>query len=61
MEVFVDDQAKLRLEGLMQHYVKIEEQGKNRKLLNLLDKLEFNQVYYQGGCVSDTVINCCYH
>jgi len=32
------------LHGLQQHYVKLEENGKNRKLNELLDTLEFNQV-----------------
>ncbi|VDD85626.1 unnamed protein product [Enterobius vermicularis] len=44
MEVYVDDEAKLTLHGLQQHYVKLKEQEKNRKLLELLDHLEFNQV-----------------
>lgn len=44
MEVYVDDEAKLTLHGLQQHYVKIKENEKNRKLFELLDALEFNQV-----------------
>jgi ATP-dependent RNA helicase UAP56/SUB2 len=40
----VDDETKLTLHGLQQHYVKLEEIGKNRKLNELLDSLEFNQV-----------------
>merc|ERR1711973_31703 len=44
MEVYVDDEAKLTLHGLQQHYVKIKENEKNRKLFDLLDALEFNQV-----------------
>ena len=32
------------LHGLQQHYVKLEENAKNRKLNELLDALEFNQV-----------------
>ncbi|CAJ0586903.1 unnamed protein product, partial [Mesorhabditis spiculigera] len=43
MEVYVDDEAKLTLHGLQQHYVKLREADKNRKLLELLDHLEFNQ------------------
>ena len=34
----------LCLKGLRQHYVKLRENEKNRKLIDLLDKLEFNQV-----------------
>ncbi|KAB7501748.1 Spliceosome RNA helicase Ddx39b [Armadillidium nasatum] len=44
MEVYVNDEAKLTLHGLQQHYVKIKENEKNRKLFELLDALEFNQV-----------------
>jgi len=44
MEVYVDDETKLTLHGLRQHYVKLSESEKNRKLLDLLDALEFNQV-----------------
>jgi len=44
LEIFVDDETKLTLHGLQQHYVKLEEAQKNRKLNDLLDSLEFNQV-----------------
>jgi len=44
MEVYIDNEAKLTLHGLQQHYVKIQEKEKNRKLFELLDALEFNQV-----------------
>jgi len=44
MEIYIDDQTKLTLDGLRQHYVKLLENEKNRKLIDLLDKLEFNQV-----------------
>jgi len=44
MEVYIDNEAKLTLHGLQQHYVKIVEKEKNRKLFELLDALEFNQV-----------------
>jgi len=44
MEVYVDDEAKLTLHGLQQHYVKLKDNEKNRKLFELLDVLEFNQV-----------------
>lgn len=45
MEVYVDDEAKLTLHGLQQHYVKLKENEKNKKLFDLLDALEFNQVH----------------
>lgn len=44
MEVYVDDETKLTLHGLQQHYVKLKENEKNKKLFELLDILEFNQV-----------------
>jgi len=44
MEVFIDDESKLTLNGLQQHFLKIKENEKNRKLFELLDALEFNQV-----------------
>lgn len=42
-EIFVDDK-QLTLHGLQQHYVKLQEKDKNRKLNDLLDALDFNQV-----------------
>lgn len=44
VEVFVDNESKLTLHGLLQYYVKLQESDKNRKLNDLLDALEFNQV-----------------
>jgi len=44
MEIYVDDESKLTLHGLVQHYVKLQEKEKNRKLNDLLDALDFNQV-----------------
>ena len=44
MEVYIDDEAKPTLHGLQQHYVKLKDSEKNRKLFELLDVLEFNQV-----------------
>ncbi|KAE8700441.1 DEAD-box ATP-dependent RNA helicase 15 [Hibiscus syriacus] len=44
MEIYVDDEAKLTLHGLVQHYIKLSEMEKNRKLNDLLDALDFNQV-----------------
>jgi len=43
-EIYVDDESKLTLHGLKQHYVKLTEAQKNRKLNDLLDALDFNQV-----------------
>jgi ATP-dependent RNA helicase UAP56/SUB2 len=44
MEIYVDDDTKLTLHGLQQFYLKLGESEKNRKLNDLLDALEFNQV-----------------
>ncbi|KAI9487600.1 MAG: ATP-dependent RNA helicase uap56 [Benjaminiella poitrasii] len=44
LEIYVDDEAKLTLHGLQQFYIKLDEREKNRKLNDLLDTLEFNQV-----------------
>ncbi|VAH60898.1 unnamed protein product [Triticum turgidum subsp. durum] len=44
MEIYVDDEAKLTLHGLVQHYIKLSEAEKNRKLNDLLDALDFNQI-----------------
>jgi len=44
LEVFVDDDSKLTLHGLLQYYLKMQEREKIRKLSELLDSLEFNQV-----------------
>jgi ATP-dependent RNA helicase UAP56/SUB2 len=44
MEIYVDDETKLTLHGLQQYYVRLKENEKNRKLNDLLDALEFNQV-----------------
>jgi len=43
-EIRVDEESKLTLHGLLQYYVKLTEREKNRKLNDLLDALEFNQV-----------------
>mmetsp|Transcript_67162 Transcript_67162/g.108163 ORF Transcript_67162/g.108163 Transcript_67162/m.108163 type:complete len:438 (-) Transcript_67162:206-1519(-) len=43
-EITVDAESKLRLDGLLQYYVKLDERAKNKKLIDLLDVLEFNQV-----------------
>eukprot|EP00933_Yihiella_yeosuensis_P074065 TRINITY_DN828_c0_g1_i1.p1 TRINITY_DN828_c0_g1~~TRINITY_DN828_c0_g1_i1.p1 ORF type:complete len:449 (+),score=130.88 TRINITY_DN828_c0_g1_i1:84-1349(+) len=43
-EIRVDEESKLTLHGLLQYYAKLEEKEKNRKLNDLLDALEFNQV-----------------
>ena len=44
LELYVDDEAKLTLHGLQQFYVKLSEAEKNRRLNDLLDELDYNQV-----------------
>jgi len=44
MEIYVDDETKLTLHGLQLYFCKLAEAEKNRKLNDLLDALEFNQV-----------------
>ena len=44
LEIYVDDEAKLTLHGLVQHYIFLNEDDKNRKLSDLLDDLDYNQV-----------------
>lgn len=50
MEIYVDDEAKLTLHGLVQHYIMLNEEEKNRKLNDLLDALDFNQVTHLLAC-----------
>jgi ATP-dependent RNA helicase UAP56/SUB2 len=44
VEILVDDGQKLILHGLQQYYIKVTEEEKTRKLTELLDNLDFNQV-----------------
>jgi len=44
LEIYINDGSKLTLHGLKQYYVQLQESEKNRKLVDLLDALEFNQV-----------------
>ena len=46
LEIFIENDSKLTLHGLRQHYVKVKENEKNRKLFELLDELQFNQVSF---------------
>lgn len=55
MEVFVDDETKLTLHGLQQYYSKLKDSEKNRKLFDLLDALEFNQVNYWCNSMMSTI------
>jgi len=43
-EITVESEAKLTLHGLLQYTVKLEEKSKNKRLVDMLDALEFNQV-----------------
>jgi len=44
LEIFIEDERKLTLHGLVQYYAKLTPEEKNLKLTNLLDALDFNQV-----------------
>jgi ATP-dependent RNA helicase UAP56/SUB2 len=44
LEIYINDGAKLTLHGLQQYFVELSEDQKNRKLVDLLDALEFNQL-----------------
>lgn len=44
VEFYIDSESKLPLQGLKQYYLTISETQKNRKLNELLDVLDFNQV-----------------
>lgn len=43
-EVYIDHETNITLHGLKQYYIEISEAKKNRKLAELLNNLEFNQV-----------------
>ena len=43
-EIFVTEENKEHLEKLQQFYVKLKEDEKNMKLLDVLDAVQFNQV-----------------
>ena len=62
MEIYVDDEAKLTLHGLVQHYIMLNEEEKNRKLNDLLDALDFNQVCACGAapsaCLHPLITSC---
>ncbi|CAG7854411.1 ATP-dependent RNA helicase SUB2 [Serendipita indica DSM 11827] len=44
LEIFIDGESKLTLHDLQQYFLRLEETQKNRKLNDLLDTLDFNQV-----------------
>ena len=43
-ELYIDKDSKLNLHGLKQYYIKLDDNQKIKKLIELLDDLEFNQV-----------------
>lgn len=51
----MDDETKLTLHGLQQYYCKLKDSEKNRKLFDLLDVLEFNQVRRRAP----SLLTCC--
>jgi hypothetical protein len=44
------EESKLILEGLVQHYKVVNENDKNKHLVDLLDNLDFNQVRRLVDC-----------
>lgn len=44
LELYMDDGMQLSLHGLQQYYVKLSEAEKNRRLNDILDDLDYNQV-----------------
>jgi len=44
LEILVNEGAKLTLHGLQQYYLRINEENKNKKLISILDAIQFNQV-----------------
>jgi len=44
-EIIIDEGKKLRLHGLQQYFVKLTEKEKTTKLLEILDQIDFNQVF----------------
>lgn len=56
VEVYVDDESKLTLHGLVQHYTMLTEEQKNKRLMDLLDQLDFNQVLFCSAYVMVYVV-----
>jgi len=54
-EIYVNEGSKLTLHGLQQYYVQLQESEKNRKLVDLLDALEFNQLIIFVSSVSRAI------
>lgn len=44
VEIYIDDETKLTLHGLQQYYVRLCDAEKTKRLVDLLDALQFNQV-----------------
>ena len=43
LEIYVDQQSKLTLHGLLQYYISVDESAKSRKLIDILDSVDFHQ------------------
>ena len=57
-EITIDNETGLTLHGLQQYYSKLEENQKNRKLMDLLDALQFNQVViFVKSCARADALN----
>merc|ERR1712170_252427 len=60
VEIYVDSESKLTLHGLQQYYVKLTDAQKNRKLNDLLDALEFNQVVIRATALAELLRECAF-
>jgi len=64
LEIYINDGAKLTLHGLQQYYVPLKENEKNRKLVDLLDALEFHQLIIfvksvqRAKSLNDLLVEC---
>lgn len=64
LEIYVAATEKINLHGLVQYYVQLREDQKNRKLVDLLDNIQFNQVIifvktYQRAEVLNKILQEC--
>ncbi|CAF3970136.1 unnamed protein product [Adineta steineri] len=58
LEIYMDDEIKLTNHDLRQYYIKLHENEKTQKLINLLDKLEFTQLIIFVKSVSRCIDLC---
>lgn len=54
LEIYINDGSKLTLHGLKQYFVQLDADEKDKKLVSLLDTLEFNQIVIFVNSVNNT-------